>query len=177
LAGVDCPEPGQPFAADARKHTTNYALRRDAQLTITGEEKVVRAIVLVSEPSLNKDLLARGLAWYDKQTSNDPKLSELEASARAKKLGLWSDSEPTPPWEWRKLPPEERIRRAKEARQEGAATALTGATASDAGRALTHWLNTSSNVRHNASCTWYKNTKDGRACSADEGRPCGLCGG
>ena len=42
---------------------------------------------------------------------------------------------------------------------------------------LTHWLNTNGNVRHNSGCRWYHNTKNGRACGADEGRACGQCGG
>jgi hypothetical protein len=42
---------------------------------------------------------------------------------------------------------------------------------------LTHWLNTSSNVRHNSSCKWYGTTKRGRYCRANDGKPCGECGG
>ena len=41
----------------------------------------------------------------------------------------------------------------------------------------THWMNTSSGVRHNRSCRWFGNTKNGRYCRPDEGRPCGQCGG
>lgn len=41
----------------------------------------------------------------------------------------------------------------------------------------THWLNLNGNVRHNSSCRWYENTKRGRLCTPDEGRPCGQCGG
>jgi len=43
--------------------------------------------------------------------------------------------------------------------------------------ALTHWLNTNSDARHNSSCKWYGKTKHGRYCTADEGKPCGECGG
>jgi hypothetical protein len=42
---------------------------------------------------------------------------------------------------------------------------------------LTHWLNLNGNVRHNSTCRNFMNTKKGRMCAADEGRPCGLCGG
>ena len=42
---------------------------------------------------------------------------------------------------------------------------------------MAYWLNLSGNVRHNSSCKWYEKTKRGRACTADEGRPCGQCGG
>jgi len=43
--------------------------------------------------------------------------------------------------------------------------------------ALSFWLNTSTGVRHNSSCKWYGNTKRGRYCTANEGKPCGECGG
>lgn len=38
------------------------------------------------------------------------------------------------------------------------------------------WLNTKSGVRHNNFCRLYGKTI-GRQCSADEGTPCGICGG
>lgn len=41
---------------------------------------------------------------------------------------------------------------------------------------LTHWLTTSSGVRHNKSCRYYKNSK-GRMCTENEGRACKKCGG
>lgn len=40
----------------------------------------------------------------------------------------------------------------------------------------THWLTTSSGVRHNSTCRWFKNSK-GRMCASDEGRACKVCGG
>jgi len=41
----------------------------------------------------------------------------------------------------------------------------------------TRWLNLNGNVRHNSSCRWFQNTKQGRMCTADEGKACGQCGG
>jgi hypothetical protein len=43
--------------------------------------------------------------------------------------------------------------------------------------ALNHWLNLNGNIRHNSTCKFYHNTKRGRACGPDEGKPCGICGG
>ncbi len=40
-----------------------------------------------------------------------------------------------------------------------------------------YWLNTDSNVRHNAGCRWFENTKYGRNCGKDVGSACGICGG
>lgn len=40
----------------------------------------------------------------------------------------------------------------------------------------THWISSSSGVRHNATCRYYRNSR-GRECAAEEGRPCKICGG
>jgi endonuclease YncB( thermonuclease family) len=40
--------------------------------------------------------------WYRKYASGDTVLRGLEIEAREAKKGLWADSQPVPPWEWRK---------------------------------------------------------------------------
>ncbi len=40
------------------------------------------------------------LPGYRRDSPKDSELEQLEASAKAKKLGLWSDSNPQPPWEF-----------------------------------------------------------------------------
>jgi len=52
-------------------------------------------------------LLTLGLAWHYKQYANEQPVEErgqysfAEEEARSKRVGLWRDNEPTPPWEWR----------------------------------------------------------------------------
>ena len=51
---------------------------------------------------INASLVCAGLAWWDRERAPDSKiLSDCEAEARAKKLGIWSEENPIPPWEWR----------------------------------------------------------------------------
>lgn len=40
-----------------------------------------------------------------------------------------------------------------------------------------YWINSSTMVRHNRTCRWYGNTKNGYYTNKKEGRPCGICGG
>jgi hypothetical protein len=40
--------------------------------------------------------------WYQKYTPGDKMLEGLEKDAGEAKKGLWADSHPVPPWEWRK---------------------------------------------------------------------------
>jgi len=55
------------------------------------------------KPLVALELLKMGLAWHDPRYA--PKrddYAKAEADARKAKRGLWSDENPTPPWEWRK---------------------------------------------------------------------------
>jgi len=42
--------------------------------------------------------------------------------------------------------------------------------------ALTHWITTSSGIRHNSSCRYFRNSK-GTMCLVSAGRACKKCGG
>lgn len=50
---------------------------------------------------VNKQLLSLGMAWHYKQYNKDQELARLETEAREKKIGLWSQPNPTPPWDFR----------------------------------------------------------------------------
>ncbi|NQT17374.1 MAG: thermonuclease family protein [Planctomycetes bacterium] len=110
------------------------------------------------EPTpLSIELVRNGLAWwYRKYAPKDKQLATLEEEAREAKRGLWADATPVPPWEWR-------------SRKRGTSQPKEGSGL--------HWLNTSSNVRHNSSCQWFGKTKRGRFCGPEEGKACGMCGG
>ena len=58
--------------------------------------------VQVDGIDLSVALVAEGLAWHYTQYSDDPELARAEAQARAAEIGLWSQSSPVPPWEFRR---------------------------------------------------------------------------
>jgi endonuclease YncB( thermonuclease family) len=58
--------------------------------------------VYVDEIDVNRELVAEGFAWVYRKYSNDAELLELETQAREKRLELWADPNPIPPWEWRR---------------------------------------------------------------------------
>jgi hypothetical protein len=115
-------------------------------------------IVRLGKRNVNLELVQEGWAWwYRKYAPKNKELATAEAAARKAKRGLWADAKPIPPWDWRQS---ERDRR------------QTSRSEVDTG----YWLNTSTGVRHNRSCSNYRNTKRGRPCRADEGKACGMCG-
>jgi micrococcal nuclease len=62
------------------------------------------ALISVDSQSLNEALVKNGLAWlyqkYCKEAFCEDWLN-LEIIARYGKIGLWSESNPIPPWEFR----------------------------------------------------------------------------
>ena len=100
-------------------------------------------------------------------------LTHIMAQQLAKQdgLGLWAGEanglKPMPPWEYRdRKRTLSKIKRERET----STTPAPDATGS-------FWLNTGSGSRHNEGCKYYKNTKRGKPCAANEGRACGICGG
>ena len=51
---------------------------------------------------MNRELVAKGLAWRYVQYDKKGEFTEVEQAARRARKGLWADPNPMPPWEWRK---------------------------------------------------------------------------
>jgi endonuclease YncB( thermonuclease family) len=163
LEGIDAPEDGQSFSARSKRALETLVAGKTVTIRSTGEDKYGRTLgfVFVDGVNANARMVAEGWAWHYKKYSSDEQLAQLEVSARAARIGLWADPNPLAPWEYR-------------ARQNPPHTAASDKPAATTGA---YWLNTSSNVRHNARCEYYRNTRSGRPCGPDEGRACGSCGG
>jgi endonuclease YncB( thermonuclease family) len=105
LSGIDCPESGQDFGRRAKVATSELAFGKVVTIHERGHDRygrVVADVILPDGRNLNHELVCLGLAWwYRKYAPHDPILPKLEAEARAAKVGLWSQANPTPPWEWR----------------------------------------------------------------------------
>lgn len=181
LDGIDAPEIGQPFGRNAKSRLSQLCFNENCELIESGRDKYGRtlATVTVFDRSMNLRLVSEGLAWHYKKYSDDPALAAAETAARKAKSGLWKEGKPIPPWEWRNMPAQEKTLAATgRTAPRVAPNRITFSTPDPEPKVkLTHWLNTSSGVRHNASCRWYGATKGGRRCSASEGRACGQCGG
>lgn len=104
LIGIDSPELSQEFGEDSKKYLEKIILGKKVTFSIEGKDWRGNplAIVLVNgkrDPRI--ELLEEGLAWTSEKNPN----AELEAcrvKAKQKGLGLWSQSNPTPPWTHRR---------------------------------------------------------------------------
>ncbi len=104
LEGIDCPESGQDFGSRAKQATVELCFQKNVIVKQTGTDRYNRvlAYVYVDDLCVNKELLRIGMAWHFKQYNKDQELSNIEQEARKSGIGLWSVSDPTPPWEWRR---------------------------------------------------------------------------
>jgi len=106
FAHIDCPEKKQAFGNVAKKFTADKCFGQI--VTIVSDKKFDRHKRLIGEvinekgENVNKELVKAGLAWHFLKYSTDKSYSYLETTARQNKIGLWVESNPTPPWDWRK---------------------------------------------------------------------------
>jgi endonuclease YncB( thermonuclease family) len=110
LAGIDSPEKSQPFGQHCKKSLSDLAYDRVATVETTKLDRYGRVIgkVLVDGQDVNLEQVRLGCGWHYKKYQNEQNLDDrlsynaAEESARMSKVGLWADSDPVPPWDWRK---------------------------------------------------------------------------
>jgi endonuclease YncB( thermonuclease family) len=108
FAHIDCPEikKGQPFGQAAKKFTSDLCFGQNVTVITEGKydryKRLIAVIINEKGENVNKELVKAGLAWHFKKYSSDTSYDKLELTARERKIGLWADDNPTPPWDWRK---------------------------------------------------------------------------
>jgi endonuclease YncB( thermonuclease family) len=106
LANIDCPEHDQAFGQRAKQFTSAYVFGKQVIVKDHGTDKYNRTIgevvPLDSSIDLNHALIMSGLAWTYRKYCQDPVFYELESFARSQHKGLWADSLPMAPWDFRR---------------------------------------------------------------------------
>ena len=110
LEGIDAPEPGQPRSDEARKKLGELVFKKHAKVQVTGKDQYGRTLGLlkVGDTNVNFEMVRAGFAWHYKFFNQDADLADAETKAKAERLGMWADSKPVPPWDWRRMNPDER---------------------------------------------------------------------
>ena len=106
LNGIDCPEKGQPFYEEATKYASDLCLYKQVSVIKYEKDKYDRLIVDIVLPdgkNLSEEIVRAGFAWWYHLYSDNLVLKQLENEARVARRGLWSQSNPIPPWEFRQL--------------------------------------------------------------------------
>jgi len=104
LSEIDAPEKSQPFGQRSKQSLSELCIDKDAVLQTTDTDRYGRTVARVhcAGVDANAEQIRVGLAWAYRKYLHDKSLLNLESEARTAKLGLWIDSDPLPPWEYRK---------------------------------------------------------------------------
>lgn len=107
LRGVDAPELSQPYGRESKAHLEGLVLGKTVRVEIKDIDRYGRIVgyVRVNGTNVNLEQVRKGYAWAYAEYLDRPYASEFyeaENEARKNRLGLWRESNPTPPWEYRK---------------------------------------------------------------------------
>ncbi len=109
LMGIVAPEKGQPFGRVSRESLSSMVAGRNVYVHWHKRDRYGRLVGQVFAESHDVGLvqIERGMAWHykayerEQRTEDAREYAEAEIEAKSARRGLWADSEPTPPWEWR----------------------------------------------------------------------------
>ena len=121
VSGIDAPEKAQPFGQRSKASLSSLVFGKEVDVVWTKRDRYQRIVgkVMVADPSCHTNRCPKtldagytqvtlGMAWWYKkyakvQSRDDAQRYEVaEQKAHARRIGLWSDGQPTPPWDWRK---------------------------------------------------------------------------
>ena len=107
LWGIDCPEYGQTGGGEAKAFLRKLAHKKEIILISKDRDKYGRLVAIAETDTgtLNEKMVKYGHAWvytyYCKEQVCE-KWKGLELAAREKRMGLWKNKNPTPPWMWKR---------------------------------------------------------------------------
>jgi len=119
FGGIDAPERKQAFGTRSRQNLARYVAGKEVRLNCHKVDRYHRKVCKVwVQPSdcprcgktLNVGLaqVTDGMAWWYRRYAGEQSAEDrgryesAEEEARLRKRGLWRDTEPMPPWEWRR---------------------------------------------------------------------------
>jgi endonuclease YncB( thermonuclease family) len=110
LAGIDAPEHGQAFGNQSTANLSRLVSGKSVTLDCNGQEtygRLVYKVLLFNGEDVDLDQIKAGLAWHYEQYAfsqseeDQAKYGAAEDSARAAHLGLWADTNPVQPQDFR----------------------------------------------------------------------------
>ncbi len=108
LHGIDAPEARQPYGRAAKDFVIKAVLFRSVELQESPQKRdrygrTVAVVLLPGGESLQAVLLRAGLAWvWPRYCVNCAAWQAAQDEARLAGRGLWAQTAPVPPWEWRR---------------------------------------------------------------------------
>ena len=106
MHGIDAPERGMPYNKVSKEYLGKLCANARIRYVREDTDRYGRMVAkgyLEDGRNLEQEMVRAGMAWHYTRYSSDKKLASLEKDAREKRRGLWQDSNPVAPWEYRKM--------------------------------------------------------------------------
>ena len=103
LYGIDAPESKQPYGSRAKQRLSELVFGKQVRVETHGTDRYRRTlgVVYLDDKDINAQMVSEGLAWaYVRYSSRYVPQQEEAKSARR---NIWSQKNPTPPWEFRRV--------------------------------------------------------------------------
>lgn len=104
FAQIDAPEKSQDFGQISKQSLASMCAGKNANAEVETYDRYGRAVAVVRCEGIEANLeqVKRGMAWVYERYASDQRYFDAQKFAKAKGIGLWSQSNPTPPWEYRR---------------------------------------------------------------------------
>lgn len=110
LAGIDAPEKKQPFGNVSKQSLSELVYGKQVSVDYNKQDRYGRTVgkVIIDGIDVNLEQVKRGLAWFYKKYQNEQPLKDrldylqAQEDAEKTKVGLWVDSDPIAPWDFRR---------------------------------------------------------------------------
>lgn len=109
LYGIDAPELRQSFGHQARKQLRKLVMGKQVHVETVDTDRYGRTVALVRTSRggvlANEEMVRTGHAWVYEDYCHKAELCDSlraqQQEARSAGRGLWVESSPVPPWQWR----------------------------------------------------------------------------
>jgi endonuclease YncB( thermonuclease family) len=113
IQGVDAPERRQGFSYASKQSLSRMIYRRDVIVNVDKEDQYGRVVgtVMVDGRDAGLEQIRAGFAWFYTHYANEmpPVVRTVyiaaQRDAKNARRGLWSETEPVPPWRFRRERP------------------------------------------------------------------------
>jgi endonuclease YncB( thermonuclease family) len=107
LANIDAPEKDQSYGMQSRDSLLQLVGKKQVQIDSQAIDQYGRMIGRISVDGLdvNQEQVKRGMAWEYSHYHSDKTYIGLQSEAQQARRGLWTQTSPQAPWQWRKLHP------------------------------------------------------------------------
>lgn len=107
MANIDAPEKDQTFGQQARDSLLEMVGKKQVQVDSQAVDQYGRVVGLITVDgrNVNREQVRRGMAWEYSHYHTDKTYIALQSEAQQSRRGLWTQTNPQAPWQWRKLHP------------------------------------------------------------------------